>query len=44
MIEHLKKLSDKATFEDLKQGLTGIASSITNSLIVKQILFYLLIE
>ena len=34
MIDYLNSLSNKTTFEDLKQGLNGIADSITNSLIV----------
>ena len=40
MINYLDTLSNKLTFEDLKQGLNGIADSITNSLIVKFLLFY----
>ena len=34
MVSDLKTISSMVTFEDLKQGLTGIFDTIGNSLIV----------
>ena len=34
MVDYLKNMSSKSTFDDLKQGLNGIFDSIANSLIV----------
>ena len=33
-MDYLKSVSNKTTFEDLKQGLNGIVDTLANSLIV----------
>ena len=36
MVDYLKTMSNKTTFDDLKQGLNGIFDSLGNTLIVKK--------
>ena len=34
IVDKLVKMSEKSTFEDLKQGFTGVFETIANSLMV----------
>ena len=37
MVANLVKMSEKSSFDDLKQGFTGVFETIANSLIVNKI-------